>query len=154
MRQGLSRRLPKTLTLLSALAVALWVTQAEPASAQQSFSETEIRELFESLQNGTLRPSYASKECHLQLKSDPEGDPTREFMATFLEVPPEYALSAFCDALVLAIKTGDVTLEGLMLLAGQSNDAAMLLEAGRVLRAIFYLHRRTSTASLDRVAPQ
>ena len=154
MKQHLPRRLPRVLTFLSALVLASLMILPAPATAQQPFSESEIRDLIEGLQNGTVRPSYVSEECRLEFQADPEGEGLREVMSTFLKVPPEIALSAFCDALVLAIKSGDLTLEGLVRIARQKNDPAMFLEVGHLMRAVFHAHRQTSTASLEGATAQ
>ena len=154
MKQRRPWRLPKVLTFLSALLLAWPVNLPAPAAAEQPFAEAKIRELVEGLQNGTLPPYFVSEACRLEMQSDPKGEDLREIMTTYLEVPPELALSAFCDALVAIVRSGDVTLEGLLRIARNEKDAAMGLEVGRFLRAIFYAHRRTSTASLEGATAQ
>lgn len=146
------QRLPKPRILLGAMAVVLWATQPTLLAAQESLEESEIRDLVEGLQNGTLQPSFASEQCHLGLQDDPQGDDLREFVSGYLEVPPETALPAFCDALVQVIKARTITLESLLTVVRQQGEAAGFLEVGRLLRAVYFSHLRASTASLERPA--
>lgn len=146
------QRLPKPWIALGAMVLVLWATQPTPVAATQPFVESEIRTLFEGLQNGTLQPSFASTQCHLGLRDDPQGDDLREIMAGYLEVPPETALPAFCDALVMVIRSRAITLESFLTIVRDRGDAASFLEVGRLLRAVYFSHLRTSTASLKRPA--
>jgi hypothetical protein len=134
---------------------ALLVTQtATPTAAQPSFDEKDIVRLVEGLRNGTMRPSFVSKECTQGMADTPDGEQLREVMATYLEVPDALALSAFCEALVQGIKTRDLTTEGLLLVSRQGKDAATFLEVGHFLRVIYFSHRLTTSVSLEGEALQ
>jgi hypothetical protein len=146
------QRLPKPRILLGAMAVVLWVTQPTPVAAEEPFEESEIRDLVEGLQNGTLRPSFASEQCQLGLRDNPQGEDLREITSGYLDVPPETALPAFCDALVRVIQSRTITLESLLTIVRKQGEAAGFLEVGRLLRAIYFSHLRASTASLKRTA--
>ena len=75
-------------------------------------------------------------------------------MSAYLEVPPQAGIQAFCDALVLAIKEEQISLYSLLTIARERNDDEMFLEVGRLLRIVYFLHRRASTVSLEGPAAQ
>ncbi len=108
-----------------------------------------MREVFDGLQSGALKPATASERCSGSLNTNPEGDNLRDVMATFLDVPADSALPAFCDALVIAIVDGRLTLDGLLQVAGnQGSEDAAFFEVGKLLRAVYFAHEPSPTASL------
>lgn len=134
--------------LAGALAVAgLLAVAALPAPAAAQVPEAEIRALTEGLQNGTLPLSLASEQCREDLAKGEDAQAIAEVMSTYLEVPEELALAATCQAIMRAIKANEVTADALLLFAQDELDAAGLFEAGRVMRAIYFSHRLTTTAS-------
>lgn len=130
------------------LAAVVLLQGSPPAAAQQGFDEQEIRTLVEGLRAGTISASFASEECRAHLQES-EGKDLAEVMAGYLEVPEDLALAAFCASLVQAIKSGTATLEGLLIIARQRDDPATFLEVGRLLRAIYFSHHMTTTASAE-----
>src|SRR3546814_5828774 len=70
-------------------------------------------------------------------------------MAGFLEVPEDCALTAFCRALARAIKAGDVSADGIVLVSRDGRDPATALEIGSILRAVYFSHVVTTTASAE-----
>ena len=147
-------RVPYVLTFLGAFLLAWPAALPAPAAAQQAFVEDELRELVEGLRNGTLRPSFVSRECELTIQDGADAEAVKHFIATYLQVPEALALSAICDAITLAIKDGEITVETLMLVNQEDDDAPKATEIGRLLRIIYFRHRETSTAALDAEATQ
>lgn len=97
-----------------------------------------------------MEPAFASQRCSGSLDLNFEGDDLRDVMATFLDVPADSALSAFCDALVVAIVDGRLTLSGLLQVArNQGSEDEALFEVGRLLRAIYFAHGPSPSASLE-----
>jgi hypothetical protein len=136
-------------TFVAALAV-----QAPPSLAQAPFTEDDMRRMVDGLRDGTLSVAYASGECRRSLEDDPAGKGLEQVMATFLEVPEDLALSAFCRALVQAIKAGELSADGLMLVSRDGRDPATALEIGRILRATYFSHVVTTTASAEGSKPR
>ncbi|MGF1628322.1 MAG: hypothetical protein ACFCUT_02525 [Kiloniellaceae bacterium] len=141
-------RLPRCFACAIAVMAAMALAHMPaPLAAQQPLVEDEVLSFVEGLQNGTLPPALASEDCRRQMEQDPGIADFLQVMATYLEVPEAMALSAFCTALVRAVRAGDLTAGGLAVVARQKMDAAMLLEVGRILRAVHFSHRLTTTAS-------
>jgi hypothetical protein len=139
-----------------ALAVALVSspTAVQPALAQNIFAEDDIRRMVEGLRNGTYSVRYASEECQRGFGDDPAVQDLREVMSTFLEVPEDLAVAAFCDALAQAVKDGEVTADGMVLVSRNRRDAASALEVGSILRAVYFSHVVTTTASAEEGQPR
>ena len=146
MRRFVGRNLAYSLAVSAGL---MFGGLAEPAVGQEWFSTTDITRLVEGLKNGTLSPAYVSSECERDVVQGPEGENLRQVISTYLEVPEPLAQGAFCRALVQAIRDGELTTEGLVKVARQKIDADTFLEVGRILRAVYFAHRRTTTASLE-----
>src|SRR3546814_1012835 len=114
--------------LVAAVTVASLPWLAAPSLAQPSFAEDDIRRMVEGLRDGTLSVTFASDECRRGLEEDPGGKDLKEAMAGFLEVPEDFALTAFCRALATAIKAGDVSAGGLVLVRRDGPDPLDALE--------------------------
>lgn len=142
MGRNSSTRLAGALAAAGLLAVA-----ALPAPAVAQAPEAEIRALTEGLQNGTIPLSLASEQCRQEIAAGEGPEEIAQFMSTFLVVPEELALAATCQAIMRAVKANEVTADALLIFAQDETDAAGLLEAGRVMRAIYFSHRLTTTAS-------
>ena len=136
-------------TFVAALAVL-----APPSLAQAPFAEDDVRRMVDGLRDGTLSAAYVSDECRRSLEDDPAGKDLEQGMATFLEVPEDLALSAFCRALVQAIKAGELSADGLALVSRDGRDPATALEIGRILRAVYFSHVVTTTASAEGSKPR
>jgi hypothetical protein len=145
------RLLPFAVIFLAAAAMA---QAPAPALAQQVSDEQDMRDLYDGLRNGTLPPAFVSEECRKYLADSEEDEGLDEFLAGYLEVPVELGEAAFCASLVQAIKDGAVPLETLAVIARERHDAAMYREVGRLLRAVYFTHRSTTTASAERVVPR
>lgn len=141
---------PRTIAGM-ALAAALLSSPAavQPAMAQNPFAEDDIRRIVEGLRDGTYSVRYASDECQRGFGKDPAVQDLREVMSTFLEVPEDLAVAAFCGALAQAIKDGEITADGMLLVSRNGRDAASALEIGRILRAVYFSHVVTTTASAE-----
>lgn len=144
------RRLPRSpagmvlaATLLSPLIAV------HPALGQQPFPEAEVRPLVEGLRSGRLASATAGADCTQRVEQDEGGNGIRQFMSTYLEVPEEQAVSAFCEALMRAIKAGTVSAEGLIVIARERRDAEGFREFGRLLRAVYFAHRLTPAAGAE-----
>lgn len=137
---------------LAALALAALLLQ--PAEAQSDLDAAEIRLLVEGLQNGTLSFSYASAECARGLAEEADEENMRQVMATYLDVPDEIALAAFCDGMMRAIVAGDLGVDSLLAVNREKVDATMLREFGRILRVVYFAHRRSTSISAEARAPQ
>ena len=149
-------RWPLARDLVAALAVAslslAWL--ATPSLAQTPLVEDDIRRMVDGLHDGTLSITYASDECRRSLEEDPGGKDIMEVMAGFLEVPEDFAPAAFCRALAQAIKVGDVSADSLVIVSREGRDPATALEIGRILRAVYFSHVVTTTASAEEGKPQ
>lgn len=143
MRWGLARYLAAAVLVAS----SAWFTT--PSLAQSPLVEDEIRSMVDGLRDGTLSVAYASDECRRGLQEEPDAKDLEEVMGTFLEVPEELALAAFCRALAQAIKAGELSAEGLVLVSRDGRDPATALEVGRILRAVYFAHVKTTTASAE-----
>lgn len=137
-----------------AAALATSVSAAQPARAQDAFAEDDIRRMADGLRSGTLSVSVAADECRRGLDAESSAQEMREVFAAFLEVPEDYGLAAFCRALAQAIKDGEITAEGMVLVGRAGDDAATALEVGRLLRAVYFSHVITTTASAEGRRPQ
>ena len=146
MRRLVRRNLAYSLAVSAGL---IFGCLAQPAVGQQWFSTADITRLVEGLKNGTFSPAYVSKECESDIVEGSEGDNLRQVMSTYLEVPEPLAQGAFCRALVQAIIDDELTVEGLVKVARQRMDAGTFLEVGRILRAVYFAHRRMTTASIE-----
>lgn len=146
---------PRTMATM-ALAVVLTTSAsaAQPASAQDVFAEDDVRRMADGLRNGTISVSVAAEECSRGLDEESSAQEMREVFAAFLEVPETYGLAAFCRALAQAIKDGEITAEDMVLVSRDGNDAATALEVGRLLRAVYFSHVVTTTASAEGRRPQ
>lgn len=151
MRVSLMRTIAAT-----ALAAALMasVSAVQSARAEDAFAEDDIRRMADDLRNGTISVSAAADECRRGLDEEPDAQEMREVFAAFLEVPEDYGLAAFCRALAQAIKDGELTAEGMVLVSRDGRDAATALEVGRLLRAVYFSHVVTTTASAEGRRPQ
>lgn len=142
--------------LVAALAIALpafcWL--ASPSPAQQEFDEDALRRMADGLRDGTISIDIASDECRRHFEGQPSGDGFDQAMAGFLEVPEDIAVAAFCRSLVKSIKAGDLSADGLALVNRNANDSATAFEVGRLLRAIYFSHVVTTTASAEGRKPQ
>lgn len=134
--------------------VAALAVLAPPSLAQAPFAEDDIRRMVEGLRDGTLSVAFASDECRRSLEDDPAGKDLEEVMATFLEVPEDLALAAFCRALMQAIKSGELAADGLVLVTRDGRDPATALQIGRLLRATYFSHVVTTTASAEGSEPR
>jgi hypothetical protein len=137
---------------LAVLALAALLLQ--PARAQSDLDAAAIRLLVEGLQNGTLSFSHASAECTRGLAEETDNENVRQVMATYLDVPDSIALSAFCDGLMRAIVSKDLGVDSLLAVNRKEPDATMLREFGRILRAVYFAHRRTTSVSAEARVPQ
>lgn len=122
---------------------------APAVRAQTGLDDVEIRLLVESLRNGTLSSADASAECALGIIETPESAALKRLMTTYLEVPQELALAAFCEGLMRAIMTRDIGVDTLLAVNRPEVDAAALREFGRILRAVYFAHRSATTVSAD-----
>lgn len=147
-------RWPSARDLVAALTVVSLPLLAAPSLAQSSFVEGDIRRMVEGLRDGTVSVAFASDECRRGLEEDPGGKEIKEVMAGFLEVPEDFGLAAFCRALVQAIKAGDVSADGMVLVSRDGRDPATALEVGSILRAVYFSHVVTTTASAEGRKPQ
>lgn len=145
---------PRTITA-AALAVALLasVSAAQPARAQDAFAEDDIRLMVDSLRNGTISVPAAADDCRRALDEESSAPEMREVFAGFLEVPADYGLAAFCRALAQAIKDGKVSADSMVLVGRNGGDAATALEVGRLMRAVYFSHVVTTTASAEGQRP-
>lgn len=139
----------KTAGIALAAALLSSLAAAPPTNAQDAFAEDDIRRMADGLRNGTLPVAVAADECRRGLDADPTAPDLREAFATFLEVPEDYGLAAFCRALAQAMKDGKITAEGMVLVSRDGSDAATALEVGRILRAVYFSHVVTTTASAE-----
>jgi hypothetical protein len=146
-------RWPSARDLVAALTVASLAWLAAPSLAQPAF-EDDIRSMVDGLRDGTLSIAFASDECRRGLEEDPAGNDIEEVMAGFLEVPEDFGLAAFCRALVRAIKAGDVSADGMVLVSRDGRDPATALEIGSILRAVYFSHVVTTTASAEGRKPR
>lgn len=135
----------------TALAAALMasVSVAQPSRAQDALGEEDIQRMVDGLRNGTLSVSIAADECRRGLEAEPDAQAIREVFHAFLEVPESHSLVAFCRALALAIKDDKLTTKGLMLIRHDVKDPAQALEFGRLMRAVYFSHIITTTASAE-----
>ena len=147
-------RWPSARGLAAALTIASLPLLAAPSLAQSSFVEDDIRRMVEGVRDGTLSVAFASDECRRGLEEDPGGKEIKEVMAGFLEVPEDFGLAAFCRALVQAIKAGDVSADAMVLVSRDGRDPATALEVGGILRAVYFSHVVTTTASAEGRKPQ
>jgi hypothetical protein len=136
------------------LVLALMALPVPAVKAQSDLDSAEIRLLVEGLRNGTLSSAYASAECSRGVAEIPESKAVRQLMTTYLEVPHELALAAFCDGLMRAIVARDIGVDTLLAVNREEVDATMLREFGRILRAVYFAHRRATTASAEARLPQ
>src|SRR3546814_9241813 len=86
----------------------------------------------------------AGEECRRGMAATEDAEQLAQVFSAYLDVPEEAALGATCQALVRAIKAGDVSLDTLLLFTQPVTDSGELFEAGRLLRAIFFAHRLTT----------
>lgn len=147
-------RWPSARDLAAALTVASLACLAAPSLAQPAFVEDDIRRMVDGLRDGTLSVTFASDECRRGLEEDPDGSDIKEVMAAFLEVPEDFGLAAFCRALAQAIKAGDVSADAMVLVSRDGRDPATALEIGSILRAVYFSHVVTTTASAEGRKPQ
>jgi hypothetical protein len=75
-------------------------------------------------------------------------------MSTFLVVPEELALAATCQAIMRAVKADEIPVEALVVFSRGELNSAGLFEIGRILRAVYFSHRLTTTASVVGQAAQ
>ena len=150
---------PRTIAamaLIAALLASLYA--AQPAMAQDAFAEDDLRRMADGLRNGTISIDSASDECLTALEKHPIREDLQEVMAGFLEVPEGIAGEAFCRALMRGIKSGDVSVDRVaQMIEGGRNPApnpAGALEFGRLLRAVYFSHVVTTTASAEGRRPQ
>ena len=122
--------------------------------AQTDLDSAEIRLLVEGLRDGTLSSAYASSECARGVTESSQSATIRRLMTTYLVVPDELALTAFCDGLMRAIVARDIGVDTLLAINRQEADATVLREFGRVLRAVYFAHRSATTASAEAQLPQ
>ena len=134
----LLRRLPGALAVV---ALAAFTQLPAQSAAQDALSDGEVRRLAEGLQQGSLSPAYVSGECQRHVEGSEEHVDLKQVMSTFLLVPETQAVAAFCDALVQAVKAGDLQGQTLAALPRITDDSALFLELGRVLRAVYFSHR-------------
>src|SRR3546814_4520026 len=99
--------------------------------------------------NGTMPSGLAGEECRRGMAATEDAEQLAQVFSAYLDVPEEAALGATCQALVRAIKAGDVSLDTLLLFTQPVTDSGELFEAGRLLRAIFLAHRLTTSASAE-----
>ena len=129
--------------------LALTALCAPAVEAQTGLEDAEIRLLVESLRNGTLSSADASAECALGIGETRESGAMKRLMTTYLEVPEELALAAFCDGLMRAIMTRDIGMDTLLAANRPEVDATALREFGRILRAVYFAHRSATTVSAE-----
>lgn len=146
---------PRTIAGM-ALAAALMVSlfAAQPVRSQDAFAEEDIHRMVDSLRNGSISVPAVADECRRGLEEDPSAQMIQQFFRAFLEVPESYGLSAFCRAITLAVKDGKVTAEGIALVGRNGGDAVTALEIGRLMRAVYFSHVVTTTASAEGQRPQ
>src|SRR3546814_2569611 len=139
MGSSVPRRLA-TAAMLCALVAPLWA--APPAAAQRGYDEAEIRALFDGLRNGTMPSGLAGEECRRGMAATEDAEQLAQVFSAYLDVPEEAALGATCQALVRAIKAGDVSIDTLLLFTQPVTDSGELFEDGRLPRAIFQSEER------------
>ena len=141
-------RLPQRLAYAFAVsAMALYIAAQAPADAQQIFAGQDIHKLVQDLRDGTLELSYASDQCRRDVMDDPDEQDIRQLMATFLDVPEDLSIQAFCTALVQALRDNELSEQTLLAVNHQIKDAGAFMEVGRLLRAVYFSHRLNTTAS-------
>src|SRR3546814_17717609 len=79
----------------------------------------------------------AGEECRRGMAATEDAEQLAQVFSAYLDVPEEAALGATCQALVRAIKAGDVSLDTLLLFTQPVPDSGELFAAGRLLRALF-----------------
>lgn len=146
---------PRTIAVTALAAVLMAsVSAAQPVTIQDAFADEDIHRMVDSLRKGTISVQAAADECRRGLEEDPSAQMMQEFFQAFLEVPENYGLAAFCRAITLAVKDGKVTAEGIALVGRNAGDAATALEVGRLMRAVYFSHIVTTTASAEGRLPQ
>lgn len=140
-------RLSAWVLVLGALLAA---TAPPPGAAQPATEEEELRAFVEGLQNGTLPSALAIRECERDLAAADDAEDVRQFMAGYLDVPDDFALGAFCAALVRAIRNGELSAATVATIGREQMDAEFFFEFGRILRASHFSHHLTTTASAAR----
>ncbi|MPZ11116.1 MAG: hypothetical protein GEU89_13040 [Kiloniellaceae bacterium] len=140
-------------TLIAAMLLALFALPA--AAAAQAFQdEEEFRVLAEGLRNGTIPLSVASEQCRQEIAAGEGPEEIVQFMSTFLVVPEKLALAATCQAIMRAVKADEIPVEALVVFSRGELDSVGLFEIGRILRAVYFSHRLTTTASVVGQAAQ
>lgn len=144
MKARLLRAFARPLAIAVVLALAVG---SDPAAAQVA-DEAAFRSFVEGVQNGTLPPALAERECQRELAGQEETDNVRQMMAGYLDVPEREALATFCASLVRAARAGEVTLETAGTLGRHQMDADFFQAFGRVLRAVHFAHDLTPGESV------
>lgn len=124
---------------------ALWLTQTAVAAGEAQ-PEEEMLGAVEGLRNGTLAPEDVNTACLASISASGDEHSYREVMAPFLEVPDDKAVPALCQALVRAISAETVSEETLRQILNPRDKDAEALEVGRLMRAVYFSHRRSATS--------
>ncbi|MEQ8357576.1 MAG: hypothetical protein RH942_18725 [Kiloniellaceae bacterium] len=121
-----------------------WILAPSADAAEVGSAEQKLVDTLSAVEFGTRDSSSASGACVGYMAAIRDARTMRYTMAGLLQVEPDDAVTATCQALVTAVGAGRFSASGFRELTLGSNLDAVSYEFGRFMRAVYFAHRELS----------